>query len=290
MVAAVRRSMRVGTLAVVLSALVSCLGAQASQASSSLKACRPGKLCQNFRVEVSYTQHRTWTHHTSSTSEGCSRTGTGNGSDDAELLEAGRGASFSTLPATPGHFAVAGLGMEGTVTKLGTASESVFGSECAPTVYFPSTWSIVTETGGGSTATEPATGCGKKKVEGKFPELDLRGSKLRLHWGSYAEPPAFKPCPDFDGANDLEPGAKSMPNATFADVRIPVDLAALLNPKRRRITARGTATSSATENCGTLQGGTCPAGTTYEATGSVVTKAYVTFIRGKPLRYPRLRR
>ncbi len=273
----------------VLSALVSCLGAQASQASSSLKACRPGKLCQNFRVEVSYTQHRTWTHHTSSTSEGCSRTGTGNGSDDAELLEAGRGASFSTLPATPGHFAVAGLGMEGTVTKLGTASESVFGSECAPTVYFPSTWSIVTETGGG-TADRARRVAASRKVEGKFPELDLRGSKLRLHWGSYAEPPAFKPCPDFDGANDLEPGS---------EVDAQRHLRRRAHPRRPRRAAESQAPPD--HRAGhrdllrdgelrTLQGGTCPAGTTYEATGSVVTKAYVTFIRGKPLRYPRVRR
>ncbi len=263
------------------------LGAQASQAATSLKACRPGKLCQNFRVEVSFTQHRTWTHHTTDVNEDCSRTSTGNGSDDVELLEAAR-TRFSTLTSSPGRFPVPGLAMEGTVTKLGSASTTITGPKCAPTVYFPSTWSIVTETGGGSTATEPATGCGKKKVEGKFPELELRGSKLRLHWSSYADPPEFNPCPNFDGANDLKPDAQSIPSATFADMQIPVNLALFTNTKRKKFTAKASATVSATENCQVLEGGTCPRDTTYDASATVVTKLYVTFIRTKATRFPHL--
>jgi hypothetical protein len=283
----VRRPGRAAALVAGLAIAVFGLWPAASHASRSLKACRPGKLCQNFRVQVSFKQHRVWTHHTSATNEECSRFASGNGSDDAELLEVGK-ASFSTIPSHPGHFAVAGVAMGGSVTKLGTASQSLSGPKCAPTTYFPSTWRIVTETGGGSTATEPATGCGTKKISvPKFPSLDLKGSTLHLDWQSSPEPPSFDPCPDFDGANDLAPDAKSMPNNNFSAVDIPVDLAAIANPKRHKFTARGSATYSAIENCQALAGGTCPPDTTYEATGTVETHAYVTFIRGKPHRYPR---
>ena len=286
-VADIRRLLHSAATIVGLATAVVGLWADPSHASTSLRACRPGKFCQNFRVQVSFKQHRTWTHHTSATNADCSRFGSGNGSDDAELLEVGK-ASFSTLPATRGHFAVAGLAMGGSVTKLGTASESLSGPKCAPTTYFPSTWRIVTETGGGATATEPATGCGTKKiVVPRFPSLDLKGSTLHLDWQSSPEPPAFDPCPDFDGANDLAPDAKSMPNANFLAVDIPVDLAAITNPKRHRFKARGSATYSAIENCQALAGGSCPPDTTYEATGTVDTRVWVTFIRGKPLRYPR---
>jgi hypothetical protein len=157
-------------------------------------------------------------------------------------------------------------------------THNVSGAECAPTAVFPSTWSIITETDGSVTASEPNTGCGdkvSKKVS--FWSVALKSSRLKLNWDS-AVGPEFDPCPNFEGSNESSPG-NELPGSAFRNVAANVDVHALRRGAKR-VVAKGTSVASAVENCANLVQG-CADGVSYEATAKVTTTVSYVLTRKK---------
>jgi hypothetical protein len=175
----------------------------------------------------------------------------------------------------PGTKSSTGIGVEGTHKRVGVSTLSVAG-ECAPTYVFPSTWRIISEVGGTTTAAEPTSGCKRSPGRPSYATVAVVGNRLRLHWTD-ASIPAFENCPYFDGANEASKG-NELPSAAYIDVTVPVNLKALANPAVKRIPASGTAKRTATEACANLQQ-RCPPGVTYNATGSVEAKVKILLVR-----------
>jgi hypothetical protein len=216
---------------------------------------------------MTFTQHRTWTYYHQQTSPDCTRTDDGNGSEDATFeskagltLQSGRG--------------VAGFGVKGIDSRVGTMSHTVSGAECAPAQTFPSTWSIVAEGPGTVTATEPNSGCGPKETTVSFPTLELKGKQLSYQWDSNAAVPHFADCPNFEGSNDAQPGHE-LPGSQYVDISAEVDRRALMAAKHK-VTAIGTVDVDETETCQNIVQ-PCPEGVTYNATGALKAEAKFVF-------------
>lgn len=250
--------------------------------AASAGACPP-RSCASFRVKMTFTQRRPWTHYyqqVSTTDPVCTRTTQGNGLDVAKF----HATVVTYLPVRNGRVRPRvtepiGVTILGTHTRTGVQTNTVAGAQCAPTAVFPSTWRIISEVGGSVTATEPVTGCGTKPARSYWPSLTLVGTKLRLKWGSYASPPGFKNCPFFEGSNDVKEGA-GLPSVSYLDLNAPASLAAL-GGRQRRITFVAKRALSATETCDTLASA-CPEGITYNATATIDATATYVFVRVGP--------
>lgn len=233
--------------------------------------CVPDALAKPFvyRAKVTFTQTRPWTHHYEQVSTDCVRTDDGNGQDVVKLSGTGK------LGISNGGVAV--LDLTGKHTRTGIETHTVSGAECAPSAVFPSTWSLVTQTAGTVTMSEPNVGCGPKNPKTSFPTLKLSRSRLILHWGSDPTPD-FKDCPYFEGANEASSG-NSLPGPEYRDVELKVRRSQLKAGKRR-VTATGGSNESAIETCSNLQQ-PCPDGVTYNATASVdpTVKVVLTRVR-----------
>lgn len=221
----------------------------------------------SYRVKLSFSQERPWTHHYEQTSPECTRTDDGHGLDVVRTT--------STARLTVARRGVAGFGLVATHTRTGEQSHTVSGAECAPSYTYPSTWRLVTQTAGTVTVAESNSGCGPKKTKVAFPTLELAGSHLVLQWPSDPTPD-FLDCPFFAGANEASSGNR-LPGTAYRDVVIKVNRKQLRKGKRR-ITATGTSKKAATETCANLTQ-TCPEGVSYNATGSVEAVAKVVLTR-----------
>jgi hypothetical protein len=227
---------------------------------------------QVFRVSVVFTQKAPWTYYYQQVGRDCTTTTQGHGSDDVHIH------GTVLVNYQPGFKSTSGFGIFGTHARVGMRTMTVTGAECAPSYVFPSTWSIISQTGGTVTAAEPNTGCGPKKVRPSFPTLEIVGDRLRLRW-TQTSLPEFKPCPFFEGSNDAAEG-KGLPGPFYLEIKAPVSLRALGNASMKRINVSGSAKAAATETCQNIQQH-CPEGVTYTATGSVESKATFVFVRVK---------
>lgn len=260
-----------GRTSVVLTALAVLVAPPAATSASTAGPASATKL-QVFRLTVTFTQKRPWTHYFQQVSQSpptCTRTTKGNGLDDVTMRAT---AFFNYRPATKSS---TGIAVEGTHKRVGVSTLSVAG-ECAPTYVFPSTWRIISEVGGTTTAAEPTSGCKRSPGRPSYATVAVVGKSLRLHWTD-ASLPEFENCPYFDGANEASKG-NELPGASYIDVTAPISLKALANAAIKRIAASGTAKRSATETCANLQQ-RCPSGVTYNATGSVEAKAQILLVR-----------
>lgn len=246
--------------------------AAAGREETATQAC--GRGCQTFTVQMTFVQKRPWTRHyqqVSDTDPVCIRTEDGSGHD--EIRMSGKGSLV--VPRT-GPPSVTLDGATGVETRSGTETWNLAGASCTPSAVFPSTWSIVTQIDGSVSGTAPTTGCGRKPIV-KFPSLSLSGSSLRMRWTSSGKVPEFTSCPFFDGANEASEG-NMLPKGDVFDVSAKVNLRALRNVAKRRVTASGLIRLGATETCANLQQ-PCPVGVTYSATGSVEGRVEFVFVR-----------
>ncbi|MDX6514164.1 MAG: hypothetical protein QOE36_3668 [Gaiellaceae bacterium] len=259
-------------LAAVLCSSVLAGTAQAATSSRG-SASSPAKKAQVFRVSITFTQTRPWTYYHQQVSGPdpiCTRTEERNGADTAHITAS---TLFTYLP---GYKSSVGFGIKGTHGRVGAGTSTVAGADCAPSAVFPSTWSIISETGGTVTASEPHNGCGTKQVRISFPTLDLVGKKLRLRWTDTSQP-EFNPCPYFEGSNEAQDGHE-LPGSAYLPITAPISLAALKKASVKRITTSGTAKEAETETCANIQQG-CPEGVTYNASASVASSATFVLVR-----------
>jgi hypothetical protein len=243
-----------------------------AQDAAAAQAC--GRGCQTFTLQMTFVQRRPWTRHyqqVSDTDPICIRTEDGNGNDEVKM--SGKGVAFVPRTGAPSATLNGATGME---TRSGTETWNLSGASCTPSSVFPSTWSIVTQIDGSVTGRAPTTGCGSRPIV-KFPTLSLSGSTLRVRWTSSGKVPEFTSCPFFDGASEASDG-NMLPKGDVFDVSAKVDLRALRNVAKRRITASGVMRLGATETCANLQQ-PCPTGVTYSATGSVEGTVTFVFVR-----------
>ena len=221
---------------------------------------------------MTYTQKRPWTHYfqqVSTSPPTCTRTTKGNGLDDVTL----RATAF--LNYQPGAKSSTGVGVEGTHKRIGVETLSVAG-ECAPTHVFPSTWRIISEVGGTTTAAAPTSGCKRSQARPSYATIDVVRNRLRLRWTDTSIP-SFSNCPYFDGANEASKG-NELPGPFYIDVQAPISLKALANTATKRISASGTAKLGATETCANLQQN-CAPGVSYTATGRVEARVKFVLVR-----------
>lgn len=265
-----RRTFVVLATALAFATLAAAAHAATSTATGSRAPAAAGKL-QSFRVTITFAQKRPWTYfheQTSTSSPVCVRTEDRSGGDSVHVTAS---TSYAYRPGEK-----YGFGVIGTQSRTGAGISTVAGSECAPSMVFPSTWRIITQTAGSTSASEPHDGCGSKKLGPSYASIRVVGTKLWLRWDDTNQPD-FKGCPYFDGSNEAQDG-KGLPGASYLDVSAPISLGALKNASLRRITTSGTATVGETETCANLVQ-QCPEGVTYNATASVHATATFVLVR-----------
>jgi hypothetical protein len=248
-------------LFVALTALVAAPSGQASRVKSSKVVNR------YFKMNVTFSQMRQWTYYAqngNSSGAGCTMTWHANGHDDIKMT----GKGGINLPVRGGKVVVGlyptGIAMTGSWDRVGVRTLTRTG-ECGDNP---------------ATETDPDNGCGSKTITLQFATAEVNNRYIRLTWDS-GKKPDFKPCPYFDGANDLAEGAAHLPGDRYLpmSIRFPNRLR---DPKR--VVATGTAKEAATETCGSLQGGSCPEGSAYDASASVESSAKITLVRAKTTR------